>query len=394
MKHYFRGQLSNTALVDRMLKTANRRGIYADSAVYGQGLLDLNAATRPVGGTGFARSHRVGGPGDPVAGTRFALGNALGRGPVQSFAGREVAAFDELGAPFWYALEGFVSPAPRISANVRLDAFLAPDPRRAGPADTPLLGGFAPFDKDAARNGLRLGVLEAPAPGLGGGHVSLAGNAPALNAQTADGLGVTAFSSEGMHGQAPVSGALLSWRPARLPFALAGGWTAERETALGSRPAGAFGRLSSNSVFAGLEAGRRAGDWQLEAGAEFGIAGAAPRGGMLTRLAPLVSSAFALRAERAIDEESSLRIEASQPLRVESGRARLSLPVGRSKDGRVLRRSFDARPYPVGPADRSHGKLAKAHDLRRRAAPGRELDPASGPRRGRPRRTHPARGLA
>ena len=348
MKHYFRGQLSNTALVERMLKTAARVGIYADSAVYGQGLLDLDAATSPVGGTGFARGDRVGGPGDPVAGTRFALGNALGRGPVQSFAGRQVVAFDELGAPFWYALEGFVSAAPGASAIARLDAFMAPQPGRAGPADRTLLGGFAPSAEGAGRNGLLLGVLEAPAPGFGGGHISLAGNAPALNAQATGGLGVTAFSSEGMRGQAPVSGALLSWRPAHLPFALAGGWTAERETMLGSRAAGAFGRLSANSAFLGLEGKLPAGDWHLEAGAELGIAAAARHGGMLTRLAPLVSSAFALRAKRAIGEDNSLRIDASQPLRVESGRARLRLPVGRSEDGRVLRRSFDARLAPSG----------------------------------------------
>ena len=38
---------------DRILFTANKTGIYADSSVYGQGLLDLEAASRPIGGTLF-----------------------------------------------------------------------------------------------------------------------------------------------------------------------------------------------------------------------------------------------------------------------------------------------------------------------------------------------------
>ena len=350
MKHYFRGQLSNTALVGRLLQTADRRGIYVDSAVYGQGLLDLDAATAPVGDTSLALGDRVDGPGSPLARTRFTLGNAFGAGLARSFAGREIAAFDELGAPFWYALDGFAAAAPAAPARARLEAFMAPPtgPSATGDPATPLLGGVAPAGRGAGRVGPRFGFVRSPAPGIGGGHLSLAGGALALSARTADGLGVTAFSSEGMPGRAPVSGAAISWRPSGGPLALAGGWTAERETMLGSRASGAFGRLSSNAAFVGLEGGARTGAWRLDGSAEFGIAGAEARGGMLTHLSPMLSSAFALRAERPMGGASSLRIEASQPLRVESGRARMSLPAGRSKDGRVLRQSLDARLAPSG----------------------------------------------
>ena len=64
MKQFFRGQLSNTELVARLFATANKRGIYADSAVYGQGLLDLAAATSPVGNPRVARGEWVDGAGD------------------------------------------------------------------------------------------------------------------------------------------------------------------------------------------------------------------------------------------------------------------------------------------------------------------------------------------
>ena len=46
---YFSGQLGATEIVQRMLSTANKTGVYADAEIYGQGLLDLDAATSPVG---------------------------------------------------------------------------------------------------------------------------------------------------------------------------------------------------------------------------------------------------------------------------------------------------------------------------------------------------------
>ena len=59
MKQYFRGQISNTDLLARLLETANSGGIYADSAIYGRGLMDLGAATSPVGQTVVAMGDRV-----------------------------------------------------------------------------------------------------------------------------------------------------------------------------------------------------------------------------------------------------------------------------------------------------------------------------------------------
>ena len=45
----FRGQLSNREVALRVVNTANNRGLYSDSRIYGAGLLDLDAATAPVG---------------------------------------------------------------------------------------------------------------------------------------------------------------------------------------------------------------------------------------------------------------------------------------------------------------------------------------------------------
>ena len=69
---------------------------------------------------------------------------------------------------------------------------------------------------------------------------------------------------------------------------------------------------------------------------------------MLVGMSPLFSSAFAVQAERPLADAGSLMLSVSQPLRVESGRARLSVPVGRTEDGRVLRQSVAAGLEPSG----------------------------------------------
>ena len=340
MKHYFRDQLSNTALVSRLYATADKTGIYAERAIYGQGLLDLGAATTPVGVTAVVTGETVDGPGAVLARTRFAPGGALGDGLTRALAGREIAAFDSLGAPFWFPLGALAGAAPGRSMLARLRTFMAP----RGDRETGVLR-----PRYAALTGgerLRLGVMQAPSPGTDGGHLSLAGRALSLGTAR-DGVSVAAFSTEGL-GQNPASGGTLSWRPDKSPLGLTGGWIAERETVLGSSAAGAFGRLSGSSAFAGIEGTARIGSWRLGAGAEIGTVRAASQGGMLDRVSPLTTSAFAVEAERRLADGDGLRFSLAQPLRVEAGRARLTVPVGRTKDGRVLRRQIAAGLAPSG----------------------------------------------
>ena len=93
MKHRFRGQLSNTALAARLLATADRTGIHAESAIYGQGMMDLAAATAPVGAPRIARGGRVDGAAAGLAESRLVSGGAFGDGLERALAGLEVAAF-------------------------------------------------------------------------------------------------------------------------------------------------------------------------------------------------------------------------------------------------------------------------------------------------------------
>ena len=347
MKHYFRGQLSNTALVSRLLATADKDGIYAHGRVYGQGLMDLGAATAPVGVTSVALGGTVGGPASNLAETRLALGNALGDGIGLALSGQEVTAFDELGRPFWFPLDEFIGAAAGLSMEARLRSLMAPQRVRQQPGI--LRPAFTAFSKDDMSDGtLWASLMEAPPLGAGGGHLSLVNRALTLNMAGGEGLDVTAFSSEGMRGATLASGAALYWRPFQAQYELRSGLVAEHESLLGTTAGSAFGRVSSSSAFVGIEGNGRIGAWRVNAGAEIGTVRAAPRGGMLAYIAPLTTSAFAFAAERSLAEGNTLSFSVSQPLRVEAGRARLSVPVGRTVDGRVLRRSLTADLEPAG----------------------------------------------
>ncbi|MGI9311880.1 MAG: S8 family peptidase, partial [bacterium] len=121
LRDYFDGQLGNTELVTRLLATADRTDIYADSDIYGRGLLDLDAATRPVG---MIMAGLPGSPGNqPFAGTELALsGGAFGASLQRQLAGVEVAGFDALGAPFMQSAAGWATPSPRRNGGDRADA--------------------------------------------------------------------------------------------------------------------------------------------------------------------------------------------------------------------------------------------------------------------------------
>ena len=325
MKHYFRDELLNTALAARLLATADKSGIYADADVYGHGLLDLAAATSPQGTPRVSLGTLVEEGGVALDLTRLSLGGALGDGLTQSLAGQEVAAFDALDAPFWYALDSLTNAAPVPWAGARLRHFMAqPEADRESRSWRPALGAMQTANGAERKGPLRLDMLEAPSVGADAGHLALAGRAVALRSAGPGSLDVAAFSTEGLDGLPPVTGATLAWRPAGSPLGLRGGWVGEREAMLGSVAGGAFGRLAAGSTFVGIDGSAALGAWRLGAGAEVGTVDGAGHGGMIADVSPLTTSAFGLRAERPLAGAGTLTLSLSQPLRVEAGRAYVS----------------------------------------------------------------------
>ncbi len=334
MKQLFRGQLSNRELVSRLFQTADRRGIYADREIYGNGRLDLGAATSPFGLLDVPSVTGVRGGAPGATGLR--LGMAFGAQLPQVLGEAEVMALDDLGAPFWFSLGDFAVRADGPSLSHRFRSFLAADPR--------------------AGSRFEAGVGQITMPALGGtGHFALAEGAVAVTTFERGGLSATAFATGALRAHRPASGATVRFRPDSLPLGVAAGWVSEPDSLLGTVGQGAFGRLSAGTGFLGVDGDAAIGRWSLAAQGEVGITHPGAGSGMVGSISRLTTSAFTVEAGAALPGGSSLRLSLSQPLRVEAGSLQLIVPAARTPDRRILH-----RPLVV--------------DL---AAPGRQLDLAA-----------------
>lgn len=340
MDQFFRDQLPGEELVARLFATADRTGRYADRTTYGHGLMDLGAALSPVGVPRVATGTAAVGTGTPVQAARRRLGQAFGDGPANAFAGQEITGFDALGAPFWFDLGQFVGPRIPLTPSAQLRDFMAAAPTASRLRSETSEGGTVVV-------GPRRGFGETPG-GAGIGHARLAQDAVTVTIGRPDGILATAFTTAGDGNPTPVSGALVSWRPAHAPLGMHAGWLGERRSLLAATAAGAFGDLAARSLFVGVDLDHEWGSWRLGGGPELGFVRASAQGGIIAGIEPLVTSAFSLRAARPTAGNGTLQLALAQPLRVEDGVALLSVPVGRTLDRTVVRRELLANLAPAG----------------------------------------------
>ncbi len=402
LRQYFRGQLGNTELVNRLLATANRTGIYADPDIYGHGLVDLDAATAPVGTvmTGLSNDPNS----RPFAESAIALSSgAFGASLQRQLADVEVAGFDALDAPFFQSAATLVTPPKRQSSIARIIANkqrrrvqvtpyqrtrqhhnanngtgLSLTVEHGAVADARLAfadgwwvsyrqhGGqwLGLYDHSSANPRVAGTGTNGMAYGLGNRfNDPLAFAAPYLSL-VRDGAGIGWRSSGAtnrrfgftlMHGAPQFDdqqtsggkrgiGVLMSMTMQRKHSAtglsLQVGAVRERAGFLGAQTQGAFGKAKAVTTFAGLNGAWTLGTndhWQLLASAYLGRTRARTGDGLLHDISPIVSSAFSLGAARTslwqADDWLGLRL--AQPLRAERGKAKLRLPVGRTKYGQV-----------------------------------------------------------
>ena len=102
LTQFFGNQLGNVEILQRILSTANKTGIYSEESIYGQGLMDLDAATKPVGSTMIATA------GLNLSNLFFTeegsylgiIGPAFGDSAPKHLSQLSYVVFDQLGAPF------------------------------------------------------------------------------------------------------------------------------------------------------------------------------------------------------------------------------------------------------------------------------------------------------
>lgn len=404
LQHYFRNQMTNTQILTRLYRTATvdpdpvapggqcpahldgdgDRSRCELSSTHGWGLMNLDAATRPVGGVSVALDGSLRGRRAAASSSFLRGGPALGDALASALRGRSVALFDELDAPFWVGLDNLAGAAAGPGLPARLSRFLAPgaetrglDGLRASVAPG-FAGGVVELPWGASR--LRLGFNRASGDrGWSGGH---AGLAPLARGGLSLTVGAGAFEASTFtaasgfdrrkEGRGSVTGAVTAWRPPDSPLGLRLGFLRESDRALGATAGGAFGRLAAGVSFGGMGLSTRVGPWRLSADGELGTARPEARHGIVRGVSRLVTSAFSVAAERSLRDGGRLRLSASQPLRVERGRMRFSIPTGRTRDGAVTRSTVAAPLSPSGRQTDLAGEwsrpLARGGELRLGAA--------------------------
>ena len=320
--------------------------------------MDLGSATSPVGEEVVAVGSRVGGAGATLGQTSLELGPAFGDSFALSLSGREIAAFDALGAPFWHPAGSFARAASGPSRSTRLrellnttirmpdgtlDGTLDGTPEDAMPillfGDSPQPGGAVPV--------LRL-TDSIGSTAERASHFGLADQSLVLTLPITAGLTATALTTEGVGNQDSLVGSSLVWRLPDTPLSFRAGTAGEPRTLLGAEADGAFGDLSADTTFAGVRADATHGVWHLVFNAEVGTVVPDARDGLLRGASDLATSAFSFHAVRPTRGGGAFRVSLSQPLRIESGHAELRLPVGRTKSGEVVRDAVALGLEPSG----------------------------------------------
>ncbi|MBW8905101.1 MAG: S8 family serine peptidase, partial [Betaproteobacteria bacterium] len=98
--------LSYLQIRDRLLYTANRSGTYADAGTYGQGLIDLDAASSPVGGISLPTGASVNGATAPLSGSAIVM--QAGAAQALRLQPYVLVVDNYQRAPFWVPARTFV----------------------------------------------------------------------------------------------------------------------------------------------------------------------------------------------------------------------------------------------------------------------------------------------
>ena len=355
-------------LAARILATADKRGVYADSKIYGAGLLDLKNALTPQGElrllTGLAvknsQSH-------PLSQSALKTGAALGDALQTALRDTRIAAFDEMNAPFpvdanaliksetestnglraaLTAIQLSETQAPKTQWNFKnglgwlsFHSANFPDPLRGGT----IFGanGYANPYSALARGGMSAGLQ------WNSFQIKIFGEGHGQNFQTRGAIGSFSLSSfpggkeGGEEGDEEGDEEGVGWR-----FHLGG--VDEPNGFLSSSGAGAFSNLRARTMFAGADyVGGDWNGWQIHLGGFIGSTSSKNSGGQkwFSETESMRSDSFHIGMERQniFHSADGLGFRLRQPLRA-SDSLKIRLPTGRTRYGELTWREVSATP--------------------------------------------------
>ena len=338
---------------DRILFTADRTGIYADSSIYGQGLLDLEAASRPVGGTSFA----LGGHDDgPVVTTQDARLSLPAGAVSRSLAGEEILVLDGYQrAPFLVPISHYAGVGRR-DLSMRDLEFVVPERTSADEDDASMLaitGEEYQVDRRShgtwvlgAGHGARLvegfaTLAGSPlphgrfrlAPDALGMAVGLTTEAGALHASAVTNPEEAGGAGFGVMGWSPRSVLTASLVGARASYALGASFASGLKKPSGLEGTGAF-ELSGDSVDFGVRHNLIVGE-AVRIGVEKRLTHLAPDEGALVALDNALLATAELDLSIRLTSRATLTARLSLERPIEAGVARIRTARSVDEDGRI-----------------------------------------------------------
>lgn len=316
----FRNQLTPRQAALRVVNTADNTGFYNDPNTYGAGLLDLEAATSPIGelrtGTESARSSLAG----TTLRTPAAWGNIANR-----MNGIEITAFDSYNAPFWFEPKHLIKFS-RISGNSTIPETLHTASWKSGP----------------------LNYLN---------WTSLDSTTPLESSEMQFATGFENYDYDSRAGMLNTMG--ISMKP--FGNSIRTGFIAENNSNHGTKSSGAFGnKVKSNMVW--IEGNknwslRKDSRWSISASGLIALGQPHYEAGSMFEASESIYSAANLALESKSDKHRN-QIAISQSLRAESGQGILRYPTGRTPEGARL---YSEGKFSLEP-DAREIKLSYRHD--------------------------------
>ena len=323
--------LTGAQITSLLLRTANKTGIYANSAIYGQGMINLSAATAPQGAVVIPTGAAVSSSSLPLAQSGLSLPSSFGH--VDTL-GSSIMVLDDYGRAYSVGLNILMT-----SSRSTID----------------LTAQLARFGQDSLvqeASGVKVGLVDdansaqglAPVtalPGLGNPYLSMGQDQKLLVSSR----GVTVWYSQRQSGDSmdqqlmpqtrlpSMAGAYYQWHDLQI------GMVHEEHSLYGQQAAaGSSLATGADTAFASLAHAWQLGSgYQLDASGSLGISRLSGINALISGVDSVVlaSAAVGISKTSVFTDTDRLGVVASLPNHSISGSANLSLPVSRDLDGNI-----------------------------------------------------------
>lgn len=315
--------LSGAQITGILFNSANKTGVYADKSTYGQGMLDLNAATKPQGTLAVPTSANVTqGATTSLAQSVVVLPSAVG---TISMPAQQMAVVDSFNRAYMIDVGNMVTRAPNL-----LDIQQVMEKFDSDAIITDTSGIRLSLSMDA--NDVKTKQQPLPLGGVGNPWLSMGQG----RKMAASGFGITTWSGQGnetLTGTPSYSGAMYNIGPVQV------GLLHEDKSVLGTPSLGGYGLAQgADSAFAAFN--KR---WNMLLGldldtmASVGYTKLQGTAGMAAKTDSITTAAFGIGVSRAnvFTDTDRLGITWSIPNHSIGGTARMTVPATVDADGNI-----------------------------------------------------------